>query len=101
MSESIALIAGCAVITFAIKAAGPVVLGGRELPAWFTRFVVLLAPALLSALVVTQALADGQRLAVGPETAGVAAGGLIVWRTGSIIGCVVAAAAITAALRAV
>jgi branched-subunit amino acid transport protein len=77
------------------------VLGGRELPAWFTRFVVLLAPALLSALVVTQALADGQRLAVGPETAGVAAGGLIVWRTGSIIGCVVAAAAITAALRAI
>jgi branched-subunit amino acid transport protein len=101
VSDSIALIAGCAVITFAIKAAGPVVLGGRELPAWFTRFVVLLAPALLSALVVTQALADGQRLAVGPETAGVAAGGLIVWRTGSIIGCVVAAAAITAALRAI
>jgi branched-subunit amino acid transport protein len=101
VSDSIALIAGCAVITFAIKATGPVVLGGRELPAWFTRFVVLLAPALLSALVVTQALADGQRLAVGPETAGVAAGGLIVWRTGSIIGCVVAAAAITAALRAI
>jgi branched-subunit amino acid transport protein len=61
---------------------------------------VLLAPALLAALVVTQAFADGQRLAVGPETAGVAAGALIVWRTGSVIGCVVAAAAITATLRA-
>ena len=47
-----ALIAGCAVVTFAIKAAGPIALGGRELPDWFSRVVTLLAPALLSALVV-------------------------------------------------
>ncbi len=39
-------------------------------------------------------------LAVGEHTAGVAAGGLVAWRTGSIIGCVVVAAAVTAALRA-
>ena len=48
-------IAGCALITAVIKAAGPVVLGGRELPTWFTSVVILLAPALLAALVATQA----------------------------------------------
>ena len=100
MSTAVAVIAGCAAVTWAIKAAGPLALGGRELPGWFTSVVVLLAPALFAALVVTQALADGQRLAVGADTAGVAAGGLIAWRTGSVIGCVVGAAAVTAALRA-
>ena len=101
MSTSVALIGGCALITAAIKSVGPIALGGRELPGWFSSLVVLLAPALLAALVVTQALADGDRLAVGPDTAGVAAGGLVVFKTGSIIACVVVAAALTAGLRAV
>ena len=100
MSTSVAVIGGCALVTFAIKAAGPVALGGRELPGWFTSVIVLLGPALFSALVVTQALADGKELAIGPDTAGVAAGGLVAWKTGSVIGCVVAAAVVTAGLRA-
>ncbi|HEX7297426.1 MAG TPA: AzlD domain-containing protein [Solirubrobacteraceae bacterium] len=100
MSTAAVVIAGCAVTTFAIKAAGPVALGGRELPDWFTGVVALLAPALLTALVVTHALAEGQHLRVGADTAGVLAGGLVVWRTGSIIGCVLVAAAVTAGLRA-
>jgi branched-subunit amino acid transport protein len=95
------VIAGCALVTFAIKAAGPVALGGRALPGAFTGVIALLAPALLAALVVTHTLADGDVLRVGANTAGVAAGGLVAWRTGSIIGCVVVAAAVTAALRAV
>ncbi|MEK6228574.1 MAG: AzlD domain-containing protein, partial [Actinomycetota bacterium] len=97
---SVALIGGCALLTAAIKGVGPVALGGRELADWFSSLVVLLAPALLAALVVTQALADGDRLAVGPDTAGVAAGGLVAFKTGSIIACVVVAAALTAGLRA-
>jgi branched-subunit amino acid transport protein len=100
VSTSVVLIAGCALVTAAIKAAGPVALGGRVLPVRFTGVVGLLAPALLAGLVVTQALADGQRLAVGTDTAGVVAGGLVAWRTGSIVGCVVAAAVVTAGLRA-
>jgi branched-subunit amino acid transport protein len=101
MSTSVVLIGGCALVTAAIKAAGPVALGGRELPARMTAVVTLLAPALLAALIVTQALADGQRLAVGSDTAGVIAGGVVVWRTGSIVGCVVVAALLTAGLRAI
>ena len=100
MSTGATVIIGSAVITFAIKAAGPVALGGRELPTWFTSVVVLLAPALLAALVAAQALADGDKLAIGADTAGVAAGGLAAWRTGSIIACVLIAPAVTAALRA-
>ncbi len=100
MSTTAVVIAGCALVTFAIKAVGPVALGGRELPAWFIGVVGLLAPALLAALVATQALADGERLAVGADTAGVAAGGLVAWRTGSIVACVLVAAAVTAGLRA-
>ena len=100
MSSSIVLVAGCAAVTVAIKAAGPVALGGRELPVAFRSVIALLPAALFAALVVTQALADGHDLEVGPETAGVAVGGLVVWRTGSILGCVVGAAAVTALLRA-
>ena len=100
MSTGATVIIGSALVTFVIKGAGPVALGGRELPTWFTSVVVLLAPALLAALVATQALADGDQLKVGADTAGVAAGGLVVWRTGSIVACVLVAPAVTAALRA-
>jgi branched-subunit amino acid transport protein len=100
MSSTVLLIGGSAVVTALIKAVGPVALGGRELPERFTGVIALMAPALLAALVVTAALADGDRLAVGPDTAGVALGGLVAWRTGSIIGCVIVAAAVTAVLRA-
>ena len=101
MTGTWTLIAGCAVVTFLIKAAGPVALGGRQLPIAFRSVVMVLAPALFAALVVTQALADGRHLHVGAETVGVAAGALVAWRTGSIVWCVVAAAVVTAALRAV
>jgi branched-subunit amino acid transport protein len=100
VSASVTLIAGCALVTAAIKAAGPVALGGRELPERFTGVVTLLAPALLAALVATQALADGTHLGFGTDTVGVLAGGAVAWRTGSIIGCVIVAAAVTAGLRA-
>jgi branched-subunit amino acid transport protein len=95
------LIAGCAVITVIIKSAGPIALGGRELPPAFANVVALMAPALLAALVVTSALAEGKHLAVGADTAGVAAAGLIVWRGGSVVLGVAAAAVVAGGLRAV
>jgi branched-subunit amino acid transport protein len=101
VSTSAAVIGACAVVTVAIKAAGPVALGGRELPERFSGVIVLLAPALLAALVASQALADGKELALGADTAGAAAGGLVTWRTGSIVGCVLVAAGVTAGLRAI
>jgi branched-subunit amino acid transport protein len=91
------LIGGCAVMTALIKGAGPIALGGRELPAWFSAIVALMAPALFAALVVTQVLADGKEIGVGADTAGVALAGVAAWRGASVI-TVVTIAAVTAAL---
>ena len=94
------LVAGCALVTFAIKAAGPLAFGGRDLPPWFAAVVALMAPALLAALIVTESLADDERLHVGADTAGVAAAGVVVWRGGSVVPAVLVAVVVTAGLRA-
>jgi branched-subunit amino acid transport protein len=90
-----------AVATAAIKAAGPLALGGRDLPGWATAIIAAMPAALLAALVVTSALADGTRLHVGADTAGVAVAGLALWRGASVVAGVLIAAGVTAVLRAV
>ena len=95
------LIGACAVVTALLKGIGPLALGGRELPPWFTSVVTLMAPALFAALVVTQALADGRHLAVGADTAGVALAGVAAGRGASVIAVVAIAAVTAAALRVV
>jgi branched-subunit amino acid transport protein len=95
-----ALIALVAVTTFAIKAFGPVTVGGRELPAWSAKVIASMAPALLAALVVTSALADGEEWAIGPDTAGVSAAGVGLWFGMPVPVAVFSAAAVTAVLRA-
>jgi branched-subunit amino acid transport protein len=87
-------------VTAIIKAAGPIALGHRDPPGWFTNVIVLMVPALLAALVVTAALADGDRLAVGADTAGVAVAGVALWRGANIILGVAIAVVVTAGLRA-
>ena len=94
------LIAGCVATTFVLKAAGPVMLGGRELPPAMTRVVACMAPALLAALVATAAFADGQRYAVGAETVGMLAGGALLWHGRSVVLAVLVAVVVTAGLRA-
>lgn len=94
------LIGLCAVVTMAIKAAGPIALGGRELPPRFSAVIGSMAPALLAALVVTTALASGERIAVGADTAGVAVAGVAAWRGANVILVVLLAAGVTAGLRA-
>jgi hypothetical protein len=59
-----------------------------------------MAPALLVALVVTQALADGGRIVIGADTAGVGIAGVVLWRGGSILLAVAVAVLVTAGLRA-
>lgn len=90
----------CAVTTLVTKGVGPAATGARELPAPAVRVVVLLSSALLAALVVTNALADGDRLHVGADTAGALAAGVLLWRRAHVLVAVVAAAVVTAGLRA-
>jgi branched-subunit amino acid transport protein len=94
------VVIGSAVVTAAIKAAGPIALGGRELPERFNAVIALMAAALLSALVVTSALADDDQWSVGADTAGVAIAGLLLWRGANVVVGVLVAAAVTAGLRA-
>ena len=50
--------------TVALKAVGPVLVGGKELPPALLRVVELLAPALLAALVVVQIFGGDRELVV-------------------------------------
>jgi branched-subunit amino acid transport protein len=87
--------------TIAIKAAGPIALGGRDLPVRLAGVVALLAPSLLAALVVVDTLGGEDRaLAVDARAAGlVAAAGAIAARLPLLV-VVLVAAAVTAGLRA-
>jgi branched-subunit amino acid transport protein len=86
--------------TVALKAAGPVLLGGRRLPTRARLVVGLLAPALLAALVVTQTFASGRHVVVDGRIAGVAAAVVALRLRAPILVAVVLAAGVTAGLRA-
>jgi branched-subunit amino acid transport protein len=95
-------IGGLAVVTFLIKAAGPVVFGGRELPDVFARVVPLLAPALLAALVVVETFGGiGRSLTLDARAAGLAVAAVALWRRVPLLVCVVLAAVATALVRLV
>ena len=94
------VVAAVGLATVAIKASGPVLLGGRELPGPLARVVDLLAPAVLAALVATQAFATDEELVVDERAAGLAAAGVCVYLRAPILATVVAAALVTAVLRA-
>jgi uncharacterized membrane protein len=64
-----------AVANFAMKAAGPVFLGGRELPRPVLAVIALLAPAILAALVVVGTFSEDGRLKVDAQAVGVAVAG--------------------------
>jgi branched-subunit amino acid transport protein len=91
-----------AVATAAIRAAGPVLLGGRQLPLRMQEVVGLLAPALLAALVVVETFSAsaGGELEVDERVLGVGAAGIVLWRGGSALPAVAAAAVVTAGSRA-
>jgi branched-subunit amino acid transport protein len=101
MSDAWATVLVLAVTTVLIRASGPVLLGGRDLPRAVRRVVVLLAPALLAALVITETLSDADGLALDERAAGVAAAGLsMVWRDSLLLAMAVAVV-VTATARAV
>ena len=87
--------------TIAIKAAGPVRAAGRELPHSASRVMDLLAPALLAALVATQAFATDEELVLDERGAGLLAGGVAILLRAPLLVVVLAAAATAAGLRAI
>ncbi len=88
------------VVCFAIKAAGPVALGGRELPRWADRLIALVPAALLPALVVVETFAHGKELVIDARAAGLAAAMLVLALRGSMLVVLLVAALVTAGVRA-
>jgi branched-subunit amino acid transport protein len=86
--------------TIALKAVGPVALGARELPRALTAILFLLAPALLAALVVTQAVGGDRALVFDERLLGLAAAALAIALRAPFLAVVVVAAAVTATARA-
>lgn len=99
MTEPWLLVLAVGAGTMAIKAAGPVLLGGRPLPVRVQHVVVLLAPALLAALVATAALGRGQELVIDARLVGLAAGALALALRAPVLVVVAAAAAAAAVAR--
>jgi branched-subunit amino acid transport protein len=87
--------------TMAIKAAGTLLLGGRTLPPRARAALEHLAPALLAALVVTQALGgSGGGFAVDARLAGLAAAAVALLLRAPLLLVITVAAATAAAARA-
>lgn len=86
--------------TLALKAAGPVLLGGRALPERLSRIATLLGPALLAALVAIGTFADGPSLVVDERVLGVGAAVAAIRLRAPVLAVVVLAAAVTAVARA-
>ena len=80
MSDAWLVIVAVGGATIAFKAAGPVLLGTRPLSSATLRVVELLAPVMLTALVVTQTFSGDDGIALDWRVPGVAAGGLALVR---------------------
>jgi uncharacterized membrane protein len=99
MSESWVIVLFVGIGTMVIKAAGPVLLGGRPLPDPVQRVVALLAPAVLAALVATTAFASGNDLVIDGRSVGLAVAAVAIALRAPVLAVVIAAAAAAALLR--
>jgi branched-subunit amino acid transport protein len=100
MSTAWTTIAALAAGTIAIKATGPVALGGRSLPPRLAGFIGLLAPSLLAALVAVETFGSGHHLVLDARAAGLAAAGVALALRRSMMVVVIVAAVTTAVVRA-
>jgi len=85
--------------TAGLKLAGPLALGGRQLPAGMLNVVELLASALLAALVVVETFGKGRSLTLDARVLGAAFAALALTRRAPMIVVVLGAAAVTALAR--
>ena len=84
----------------AIKASGPVLVGGRELPPRAGSVISLLAPALLAALVVTETFGDDGTLILDEKAIGVGVAAVALLLRAPVLVAVFLAALTAALVRA-
>lgn len=83
----------------AIKAAGPILVGGREIPPRVNAVIALLAPALLAALVVTETFSDDGHLVLDERALGVGVAAVALALRTPVLLAVALAALVTALAR--
>ncbi len=93
----VVLLVGAFTISF--KAAGPLLLAGRKLPAPLTSAFELLAPSLLAALVVTQSVGGKDGIVLDARLVGIGAAVGAIWLRAPLIVVVLVAALATALAR--
>jgi branched-subunit amino acid transport protein len=93
-------IAGLTATTVALKAVGPLIVGGRELPDRALAVIALLAPALLTALVLTGTFTEDGELTLDPRAAGLGCAAVAALLRAPLLAIVLVAAVGTAAVRA-
>ena len=101
MSEVWAAVIIVGVATIALKASGPVILRGRELPARAAGMIELLAPVMLAALVVTNTFGGDHKLVLDPRAAGLAAAAVPIALRAPLLVTIFVAAATAALVRVV
>ncbi len=101
MSDGWIVVLAVGGFTLVFKAAGPVFLGQRRLPPRVQSVVALVAPVMLVALVVTQAVAGDEEIALDARVPGVAAAGIAIWRGAPLVVAMFVAALVTALVRLV
>jgi len=94
-------IVGAALASAVIKAAGPVLLGGRDLPPLAVALVAMLAPALLTALVVSEIFGEEGHLMIDERAIGVAVAGVALALRAPMLLVVTLAVVATALARAI
>ena len=78
MSDAWITIILLAIATAAIKASGPLAVGGRELGPRIAPVIDLLAPAILAGLIVVETVGGDRAIEIDPRIAGVAAAGCVL-----------------------
>jgi branched-subunit amino acid transport protein len=94
------VVAVVGLVSLFFKSAGPVFLGGRELPPRLASVVALIGPVMLTALVVTQTVGGDEEIVLDARLPGVAAAAVAVRRGAPIVVGMAVAALVTASLRA-
>ena len=92
-------IVSVALANAAIKAAGPLLAGGRDIPPRANAVLVLLTPALLTALVITGTFGEGGHLELDEKALGVGVAAVALALRAPVLVAVVLAAVVTALAR--
>jgi branched-subunit amino acid transport protein len=85
--------------TFALKSAGPLVLGDRALPLRVQQLVDLLPAALLAALTLASTVGDGRAIAIDARLVGLVVAGIALSRRVPFVVVIILASGATALTR--